>query len=181
MGDENLDRYFAESINNLRHSGYKDDDIRESFGYSITNTKGNFWFIISSLILGFIVSLAVALFSGLFSATTLEASIFLLILFGSLARLIHSNKQNNKKIKLILSILTSGIYLAAHFLVKWFLSLLSERVNNILGTSGLVNSLGGLNFNHIISPVIVIVLILIIYNLLPLIKIKKKQSPAQSS
>jgi len=173
MDDENLERYFSESINNLRHSGYKDEDIKNSFNNSIKGKKKVFWFFVSSLILGFIVSLVVALFSGLLGAATLETSIFALILFGCLIKLINPNLRKDISTRLILSIFTSGVYIGAHFLIKWFLSLMAEQFNRMYEVSGIANLACSLNFDHIVNPIIIVVIILVTYNLFPLIKIGK--------
>ena len=181
MGDTNLDKYFGDILGSLRHSGYKDEDIEESFNHSITQDKkkGKVGFLIASLILGFVVSLSVALFIGIFGPSALEAQIFALIIFLSFTCLTNLSlkrfydNKNIFSIRFILSIITSGIYVGAHFLIKNFLSLISERFNQVLETNNLIETLGALHFDYMISPIIIIAVILIVYNLLPLIKIGK--------
>ena len=180
MVDQNLNRYIGGIIDNLKKSNYKVDDIQASFNSFFQNQskqKGLFIVLcyISSLLLGILISTIIILGSIFFGSSNFVYTI-VFIVFIALSFLTYFcfNYFNiNEKKILIITMSLSIIISITSWISNFFANKLSYTIQEIFSrgqepiNQG-VSSMASLTGNPV-SPVVIAIILLLIYNSIPLI------------
>lgn len=182
MDDKRLDSYLSAAVQNLKNSGYKEREMRDSFEKIIRKPFQNLFFLIlvyiACLLTGIIIlslsNLSSLLLAGSFIFYVLIAILSLLLGFAGYFGFGYFRISKITKFILIfsLSLLISGTI----FLINnYFLSLMSDLQQRIISNySNLSGFVDIFDLSKMSNIWVVIGIIVVFYNLLSIINIFRK-------
>lgn len=185
MGDGKLDSYVSKAVQNLKNSGYKTGDVRNSFEKIVRKPFQNLFFLIivyaACLLVGIIIlglsNLSSPLFAGglVFYVLIVIAS----LLLGFVSYFCFGYFRIGKITKFILtfslSLLLSGaVFLISNYFFNLLRSISTRLIADYSSVSVFSNILEIFDLSKIPNVWIIIVVIVVLYNLLSIIGLFRK-------
>jgi hypothetical protein len=175
MDDDNLDTYIEHVTADLKRAEYSNEDIKKALDKIVVDSHNKKFFLVQyyiySLILGIVFSSLAIGFSIIITHTLMYFTAIFFV-FASLAYLLYfcfkffdSEEKSILKVSISLSVLVSLASIVVHIII-------SRKITEFFWLN---NQLQDVVFSYPISIYALIILLLITYNVLPIVFIVNKR------